>query len=102
MRTYYCSCVNWPRADVHAPGGLCEMIRECRDITRGTFCRNVDRESRERIEADLGYAPHCRDAVLTMARDYHVSYHRSTLHGRTVYLFKHSAIEYVFADRGGG
>jgi hypothetical protein len=94
---YYCCCVNWPRADVHAPGGLCEMISNARDITRRTFCRNVDRRSREHEESLLGYAPHCPDAILTMARDFHVSYHKSQLHGRTVYFFKHSAIEHVFS-----
>jgi len=32
-----------------------------------------------------------------MARDWHVSYHRSRWHGAAVYFFRHSAIEYVFA-----
>ena len=93
---FYCNCVSWPREDVFVPGGLSEMIENARDVTRQTFLRHVDRDDRQNIEAQLGYAPHCRDSILTMRRDYHVSYHRSTLHGRRVYFFKHSAIEYVF------
>jgi len=94
---FFNNCVNWDRADVHASGGLCDMIDACRSITRKTFLRHVDTNSRAEVERALGYAPHDPGAVLTMKRDFHVSYHRSKLHGRTVYLFKHSAIEYVFA-----
>jgi len=98
--TFFNNCVNWDHADVHVSGGLCDLISDCRDITRATFCRNVDRASREQVENDLGYAPHHPGSILTMKRDYHVSYHRSKLHGKTVYLFKNSAIEYVFTDGG--
>jgi hypothetical protein len=31
-----------------------------------------------------------------MAGDWHVSYHRSKYKGKTVYYFRHSAIEYIF------
>lgn len=93
---YFNNCVNWDRSDVHAEGGLCDMIDAARNITRRTFCARVDRLSREEQERGLGYAPHDPGAVLTMKRDYHVSYHRSTLHGQRVYFFKHSAIEHVF------
>lgn len=94
--TWKVSYTGWPSDDVHAPGGLCDMIAETVDITRGAFLRHVDRQSREEVERELGYAPDCSNACLTMAKDYHVSYHRSTLHGRKVWFFKHSAIEYVF------
>jgi hypothetical protein len=94
--TYYRCCVNWAEDDVHAEGGLCDMISESRTITRATFLKHVDSESIADIERNLGYAPHDKTAILTMARDYHVSYYKSKLHGRTVYYFKHSAIEYVF------
>ena len=90
---FYCDCVGWPREDVPA---LCEMIETARSITRRTFLQHVNREHQAELEARLGYAPHDRDSILTMCRDYHVSYHRSTLHGETVYYFTHSAIEYVF------
>ena len=93
---YYTNCVNWPRADVHKAGGLCDMIASATPITRRTFLRNVDRASLADVERALGYAPHDPGAVLRMANDHHVSYHRSRLHGRRCYFFKHSAIEYVF------
>ena len=93
---FYTNCVNWSREDVHAEGGLCDMISSGQDITRRTFLRHVDRASRGEVEQALGYAPHDPGAVLTMKRDFHVSYHKGKLHGETVYFFKHSAIEYVF------
>jgi hypothetical protein len=33
---------------------------------------------------------------LAMKRDFHVTYYAGRLHGKRVYFFKHSAIEYVF------
>ena len=95
---FYTNCVNWPRDDVHAEGGLCDMIDAAQDIGRRTFCRHVDRAQREDLERQLGYEINGRRGLLTMTRDYHVSYHRSNLHGRRVYFFKHSAIEYVFTS----
>jgi hypothetical protein len=92
---FFSSCVGWPREDVDTEGGLCDMIQQATSITRRTFLRHVYRSDREATERGLGYALHGRD--LTMKRDWHVSYHRSKLHGRRVYYFKHSAIEYVFA-----
>ena len=71
------------------------MIEEAQDITRRTFLNHVDGKDRRDLETQLGYSL-TRDGGLTMKRDYHVSYHRSRLHGQTVYFFTHSAIEYVF------
>lgn len=88
---YYTNCMNWPRADVHAPGGLCDMIAEETGVTRRTFLHHVNRDDLKAIEEALGY-----DRGFRMSGDWHVSYHRSKLHGVTVYYFKHSAIEYVF------
>ena len=93
---FYSSCVEWPRDDVHVEGGLCDMINDGQGITRKTFLTHVDRNDMAKLERSLGYAPFDRDSCLRMARDYHVSYHRSTLHGQRVYYFKHSAIEFVF------
>lgn len=100
MLRFFSNCVGWPEDDVHDEGGLCDMIEVAHDITRATFLKHVDRASRIDIERGLGYAPHDPDAVLTMKRDWHVSYHRSMLHGQRVYFFKHSAIEYVFTENG--
>lgn len=93
---YLNNCVNWPRYDVHRKGGLCDLIDDRIDISRRTFLQHVDREQLRELEQDLGYADHHRRG-LTMAADWHVSYHRSKWHGKTVYLFRHSGIEYVFS-----
>ena len=69
------------------------MIATGRDITRRTFCRNVDKASREDVERNLGYPA----GKLTITRDYAVSYESGKLHGKRVYWINHSAIEYVFA-----
>jgi len=93
---YYTCCVNWPREDVPA---LCDMIERGRHISRRTFLKHVDRNDRIELERAFGYAPHCSDSALTIARDWAVSYERSTLHGQTVYFLNHSGIEYVFAEQ---
>lgn len=87
-------CVGWPSHDV---SNLSAMVDSAIDITRRTFLKHVDRVEMRGMEASLGYAQHPKQG-LTMAADWAVSYHRSKLHGRTVYYFRHSAIEYVFAD----
>ncbi len=95
--TFYHSCVGWPSDDVRAEGGLTDMISEAKDITRRTFLKNVDRDSRIKVEKSFGvYAPYESDSPLTFASDWHISYHKSKLHGQVVYYFKHSSIEYVF------
>lgn len=90
---FYSSCVNWPRSDV--THGLIPMIADSRGISRETFLKHVCREDLQGIEESLGYDSHWKHG-LTMAGDWAVSYHKSKLHGETVYFFKHSAIEYVF------
>jgi hypothetical protein len=90
---FYSDCVGWPRHDVDT--GLVPMIEGARTITRRTFCRHVHPGDLADLEAQLSYATHPRQG-LTMAGDWAVSYHRSKLHGRRVYYFRHSAIEFVF------
>lgn len=93
--SYQNNCVNWPADDVHVQGGLVDMIDNSVDISRRTFLKHVDRENLQELEASLGYEKHPKRG-LTMAGDYHVTYHRSKHHDQTVYYVKHSAIEYVF------
>ena len=88
---YYNNCVGWDTHDVHCEGGLIDMIDNSRKITRQVFVKNVNKEEMCNIEFDLGYG-----SWLKMKDDYHVSYHKSKLHGEKVYYFRHSAIEYVF------
>jgi hypothetical protein len=92
---YFNNCVSWDRNDVDEEGGLVDMINDAIDITRQTFLKHVDRDSLREVEASLNYEDHPKKG-LTMAADWTVSYHRSKLHGKRVYFFKHSAIEYVF------
>jgi hypothetical protein len=73
------------------------MISEALTVSRRTFLRHVNQEDLRRLEHAMGYAKHPRQG-LTMAGDWHVRYARSKLHGRRVYFFIYSAIEYVFCD----
>ncbi len=95
---YYNNCVSWPRRDVHAEGGLSDMIDDAIEITRKTFLNHVDRNEMEYLEISLGYSKH-HSQGLTMAGDWHVSYHRSRLHGKRAYYFNNSCIEYVFTKQ---
>ena len=94
---FFTNCVNWPPADVRAPGGLRDMIDNEREITRTTFLRHVDRADLRDLETMLGYST-VRDGGLTMRRDWAVGYRRSKLHGQRCYYFVQSAIEYVFTQ----
>jgi hypothetical protein len=69
------------------------MIDREIDITRRTFLKHVDRDDLRDLETALGYG-----SWLHMASDGTVSYYRSKLHGKTVYYFRQSAIEYVFTS----
>ena len=92
---YYTNCVAWPEHLVHCNGGLIDMIDEARTIERSTFVKHVDKTELRNLERLLGYESHYKQG-LTMAADWHVSYHSSKLFGSRVYYFRHSAIEYVF------
>ncbi len=94
---YYNNCVSWPSRDVHRNGGLSDMIDDAIDITRQTFLKHVDMAELKDINWSLGYVEHPSQG-LTMAGDFHVSYHRSKLHDKRVYYFAHSSIEYVFTN----
>jgi len=94
VKKYYNNCATWPDRDVHCPGGLVDMIGEAREVTRRTFLKHVDPHWLRVVESRLGYTG--RGSLPTMAQDYHVTYHRSKHHGRRVYYFRHSSIEYVF------
>lgn len=94
---FYRDCVNWPRDDVNSDGGLCDMVNAATSVTRRTFLKHVHRDDMRYLEKALGYGT-AQSGELTMTRDYHVSYHRSKLHGQWVYYFKHSGIEHVFIE----
>ena len=95
--TYYRNCVGWPWLDIKREGGLNDMLSRAIDITRRTFLKPVKRHNLRAIESSLGYTAHHTQG-LTMAGDYHVNYYRSKLHGKFVYYFTWSGIEYVFTS----
>ena len=77
MYRFYHSCVGWPK-DAFIDGGLSDMIDTEIGITRRTFLKHVDDGELADIAEKLGYSWHHRNG-LTMAGDWHVSYHRSKL-----------------------
>lgn len=92
MKTFETDCVgSGDGAAIQA------MVDSAQDITRRTFCRHVDQQSREEVERALGYqvGP---GPDLTLARDWHVSYHKSTYRGRPCVYFRWSAIEHIFTE----
>lgn len=81
---------------VDAVGSAIEhMVDDSREITRRTFLKHVDHESLQALEQLLAYARHPSQG-LTMAADWHVSYHKSRYRGKPCVYFVHSAIEYIF------
>jgi len=92
MYRFLSSCVGWPRRYIDE---LTKMIDDATQITRQTFMRHVGYGQMKDIEHQLGYQWHPAHG-LTMAGDWHVSYHKSKVCGQTVYYFRHSAIEYVY------
>jgi len=92
---FFSRCVEWPIP----VEDLNKMVSDARDISRKTFLKYVDPGEMRQIEHDLGYERDSRHG-LTMANDYHVSYHKSTLRGCPAVYFVWSAIEHVFTDIG--
>jgi hypothetical protein len=61
------------------------------DISRSTFVRHTDNESRQDIERSLGYG---KDFSIT--KDWHVGYSKGTYRGKPCVYMTWSAIEYIF------
>lgn len=91
---FFSDCVNWPEGQVD---DLKAMIYASETISRTTFLKSVDPGEMKDIEQQLGYERDPRRG-LTMAKDWHVTYYRSTLRGCPAVYFKWSAIEHVFTD----
>lgn len=90
---YVTNCVNCPGPN---PGeAINAMVDRARDITRPTFLTYVDADELHRIEDSLSYERNARSG-LTMAGDWHVSYHKSQFRGDPVVYFQHSGIEFIF------
>lgn len=95
---------------VNADGGdISDMVDSAVDVTYEEFMRNVPLD--QIFASGIGYGydwPPAKLIVagidphevgrqgLTLKKDWHVSYHKSTYQGRPCYFMCHSAIEYVF------
>jgi len=86
---FYKSCVQFHGAEVEA---LNAMIHSAQQITRRTMLKHVDLRP---IACELGYDAHPSQG-LTMAKDWAISYYKSTFRGWPTYFFKWSAIEHIF------
>lgn len=92
-------CVDLSMDDVP---DLNDTTDRAREISFRTFARHTDWQD---VAKSLGYTignhtyvtsrgDHGR--LLTLGRDYHVSFYRSHWRGKPCYYMEHSAIEYVF------
>ena len=112
-RQFFSDCVGWPEELVDVPGGLCDCITDADDMRAHEFFQNIDMDTMTDHAHALGYTgpskahndpehiDHKSDGMaMSMEEDYHVSFHKSELLGRTVYFYKHSAIEHVFIPPG--
>jgi len=91
---FFSDCVHWPEDQVD---DLKAMIDASETISRATFLKSVDPAEMQNLEQQLGYERDPRKG-LTMAKDWAVSYYRSTLLGCPAVYFVWSAIEHVFTD----
>lgn len=76
---------------------ITDMVEQEKPVGRATFLKHVDRDELREIEAGLSYEQH-PSRGLTMAGDWHVSYHKSHYDGKPCYYFRHSAIEWIFVE----
>ncbi len=81
--------------DLEDGSAIQAMVDASISISRRAFLARVDRAMLVAIEEGLGYERHPRRG-LTMAGDWHVSYHRSSWRGIPCLYFRWSAIEHVF------
>lgn len=58
-----------------------DMVEQATDISRRTFLKYVDTVELQNIEYRLGYEVRFPRRGLTMARDWHVSYHPQHVQG---------------------
>jgi hypothetical protein len=86
---FFCNCVMWDKRTVDTE--LVPMIENSVQITRRTFVKRVNKEDLRLLKDSLGY-----DKYFPMSSDWHVTYYKSKINKKTVYFFRHSAIEYVF------
>lgn len=89
------NCIGTSADDLNA---LHEMINSAKRVSRQSFLHHVDRNTMRSLESELGYASRRSSSGLTMARDWHVGYFKSTWKGAPAWFFRWSAIEYYFVE----
>jgi len=85
-------CVGWRDGQ-----DIADMKEQQNGLTRRQFLSFVDSAQMREKERELGYERDARRG-LTMAADWHVSYHRSTFLGVPCVYFAWSGIEHIFVD----
>ena len=95
LKRYLTDCVGCPGPN--AGEAIQAMVDTATDITRQTFRRHVNRSDLRDLEKEMSYERY-PGRGLTMAGDWHVSYHKSTFRDAPVVYFRHSAIEYIFGE----
>jgi hypothetical protein len=73
---------------------LNHIIDNLTNITYETFRKHVNKDDFKMLKESLGYVP---GSLPTWKQDWSITYHKSkTPKGKTVYIFCHSGIEYIF------
>jgi hypothetical protein len=90
---YITCCVNLSMGDVP---DLYHMIDHARRVTYRSAVAKIGRKELGAVFPDYDWSNKPRH--LTMRKDWHVAYFRSTFRGKPVYYVKHSAIEYIFGE----
>lgn len=73
------------------------MVEDAIDLTSRVFRERIGEENYAKLSNHLGYS-FVDEGVLTLASDWHVSFHRSQYESQPCYYCNHSAIEYVFVE----
>jgi len=85
--TYYGNCVHWNPEHLE---DLEDLIDKEEEIEYSELTANVSQEHLDEI------FPQYEGIPITLETDWSVRYFRSELFGKTCYMVRHSAIEYVF------
>lgn len=96
---YWQSCVGFT-GDLY---DLMDMVDSAAEIKWKTFRQHVATKDLENLFPDYHWKkgkPGKDKWGLHIKDDWHVTYHRSKIRGKTVYFICHSHIEYIFTEGG--
>lgn len=92
--SFLTSCASIPMSDV---GALQEMTDQSTVVSYRTFMRHVPRDEVAQCFPDYDWSKRPHD--LTLKRDWHVGYRRSSFKGARCYYLVHSAYEYIWTEQ---